>query len=259
MKKIIHLSDLHLENDEGSGANNTAFEDIIVRLEANIDHPENHVIVVTGDLVDKAKNIDDYQPAIDGLNALEKKGFRCLVVPGNHDYGEGTRQEGKMVGVFKQAFYGNKGGRSLCFPVVDIIDGIAFIGLDSMEAKVINGNNLADGQLGDRQLADLAYYIDEDSEVKECKKVVYLHHRVFNYFGPGHELKKRDRKALLNITGNKISALLFGHRHQCRSWNGENGIPRIYDAGSSTGHESDLGDIRIIDLENAPEGDKPLP
>ena len=77
------------------------------------------------------------------------------------------------------------------------------MGLDSLKAKVINDNYLADGELGTRQLADLAYYINEDDQVKNCKEiVVYLHHRVFNYLTIGHELDRNDRKSLLEITKN---------------------------------------------------------
>lgn len=250
MKKIIHLSDLHLGPDE----TNRRFETICNNLTQTQLNPSDYVIVITGDLLDKAWSAENYEIAASKIRTLEEKGFIVLVTPGNHDYGEGARQEGRMVGVFKQVFFNS---RNICYPKVDIIDSIAFIGLDTMEAEVINNSSLADGRLGLRQLADLEYYLNDDEDVMACtKKVVYMHHRPFVYLAVGHLLNDRD--ALKSVISNKVDVLLFGHRHKTKNWSGKWGIPRVYDAGTSTGHEEKIGPHRVIDLTvDPPRGGDP--
>ncbi len=247
MRKIIHLSDLHL----GIAETNERFGSICNNLLKTLTDPTDYVIVITGDLLDKAWSIENYKIAESNIKKLKERGFAVLSVPGNHDYGEGARQEGRMVGAFKQAFFNR---RNICYPKVDIIDSVAFLGLDTMEAEVINNSSLADGKLGLRQLADLEYYLNEDEEVGMCsKKVVYMHHRPFTYLAVGHLLNDRD--ALKSVVFNKVDVFLFGHRHKAKNWNGKWNIPRVYDAGTSTGHEEKVGPHRVIDLSVNPPQD----
>ena len=84
----------------------------------------------------------------------------------------------------------------------------------------------AEGQIGKEQLKRLADLLKNDPEVQKCKhKVVYLHHHPFHY-RPAHHLK--DTKALGRVLkANPVSALLFGHNHDGRVWNGKWNIPRI--------------------------------
>lgn len=55
------------------------------------------------------------------------------------------------------------------------------------------------------------------------------------------DLKKTLKK-------HRIDALLFGHNHDGKHWNGNWGIKRCYDAGSSTGKGGKQGPHRVIDL-----------
>ncbi len=58
-------------------------------------------------------------------------------------------------------------------------------------------------------------------------------------------------QAVLKNNG-KIDALLYGHNHLGKKRNGVLGIPRCYDAGSSTRKDSSVGEHRVIDLSRDP-------
>jgi 3',5'-cyclic AMP phosphodiesterase CpdA len=248
MKKIIHLSDLHL----GSFQCETHFRSIVAHITMHLQPAEDYIIVITGDLMEKVKSEACYSLAKGYLVSLEHAGFRVLVVPGNHDYGKGIRQRESYVPIFKKVFYGNS---SMSYPKKDLIDGIAFLGLDSMEEEVKNDSRWADGRLGAAQLQRLKHLLTVDQEVMNARKrVVYLHHRPFFYLGLGHYLKDREAlKAVLE--GNRVDLLLFGHKHFHRTFHGTWGIPRAYDGGTSTRKGGLYSPHRIIDLSQGPEHD----
>lgn len=264
MKKIIHLSDLHVGYEEKSKDIDTSdtLEDMIDRLIYLFDKDE-HIVVITGDIVDDATNDDQMQKAIDHLERIKKAGFNLLVAPGNHDYGTGTKATEEGMKKFKNAVFDNE---EEGFPKFDAIDGIAFIGLDSMQGEIEDGegNTWADGKLGETQLEELNHLLSKDPDVAACQyKVVYLHHhpiyipkylkdmikKVFHGLEDGSALKKIIEK-------HQIHALLFGHDHDGHSWNGNWGVERAYDAGSSTGKRKKSNakkPHRVIDL-SAPVG-----
>ena len=93
---------------------------------------------------------------------------------------------------------------------LDIIDEIAFIGLDST-AEELNGFDrfFSEGELGETQLRRLKRILKK-SVVASRKKVVYLHHHPFDY-KVGMQLQDSDD--LRDIIENKIDMLLFGHYH----------------------------------------------
>jgi len=93
--------------------------------------------------------------------------------------------------------------------------------------------------------------------VTECTYIViYLHHhpidggnfirRIFHRLDDAEDLKTVLSRHMQGQ--HKIDALLFGHNHEGREWNGSWGIPRVYDAGSTTGKRNLPGPIRVIDL-----------
>ncbi len=232
MKKIIHLSDLHVgyrgfEKRFSMVVDNLVFE--------KADKASQYVIVVTGDLVDNANNKNNYLKVKKGLDKLKEFGFRhILVVPGNHDYGTGDKGNSKFVKLFKAAFFDEESG----YPQTDVIDEIAFIGLDSMAEEVHWYDELfAEGELGKKQLQRLELIL-QDAKICACRKrVIYLHHHPFEW-RPFHQLK--DSHVLKEVltraiqTGISIDAILFGHNHRGKAYNGQWGIPRCYDAGTAT-------------------------
>ena len=149
MKKIIHLSDLHVGHED-CGDKFHALIDNITFLKQPAD---NYAILVTGDIVDNATKSDQTNEAVDGLRQLEERGYRVLVVPGNHDYGTGTRGYANSVNSFKERYYGSK---RITYPKVDIIGKIAFIGLD-LTADELHWRDrfLSEGEIGATQLRRL--------------------------------------------------------------------------------------------------------
>ncbi len=232
MKKIIHMSDLHIGYED----NAERFTKIVENMKREHgDRACEYIIVITGDLVDDAHDEDHFQKAKAGLNALREGGFEnILLVPGNHDYGTGDRGDKKFVRIFRETFY--KDDRE--FPRKDIIDDVAFLGLDSMAEELHWYDEIwAEGELGDQQLRHLDEILKGD-DVRLCRKrVIYLHHHPFD-FRPLHQLKDSSKlKKVLTenmVNGISIDALLYGHNHEGKAHNGQWGIPRCYDAGTAT-------------------------
>ena len=241
MAKIIHLSDLHL----GFMDLTSRFRAIVQNIVFSKEPAGDYVIVITGDLVDEAPHSDGYAEARRAVADLAGAGFQVLAVPGNHDYGCGDLGMKQYVESFKAAFYGNV---YLEYPKLDVVDETAFMGLDSM-AEELNWHDalFANGELGDAQLQRLDAAL-RDPVVQQCShRVVYLHHHPFD---PLLFMELKDAAALeevLTSHGN-VDALLFGHNHHGRAWNGKWGIPRCYDGGSSTGKDGRVGPHRVIDL-----------
>ena len=245
VKKIIHLSDLHVGHED-CGDN---FRTIIDNIAFLKQPAENYIVVITGDIVDNANKSIQADEAVESIQLLEKLGYMVLPVPGNHDYGTGTRGDVKFVELFKKKYYKITG---ITYPKVDIIEGVAFIGLDSTAEELQWFDRfLSEGELGHKQLQNLEKVIN-DPEIAWLKKVVYLHHHPFD-FKLGMHL--RDSDELKKIIEYKIDALLFGHYHVQPStagkiFHGVWGIPRCYNAGTSTHKNGNPGFQRIIDLSN---------
>ncbi|MCX6335343.1 MAG: metallophosphoesterase, partial [Bacteroidia bacterium] len=181
MKKIIHLSDLHVGHEE-CGANFRALIDNIAFLK---QPAKNYIIVITGDIVDNANHSEYLDEAVDAIEQLKEHGYRVLVVPGNHDYGTGVKGNKKFIDLFKEKYYKKQ---EISYPKLDIIGKIAFIGLDSTAEELHwNDRFFSEGELGMEQLLRLKKMLKEP-EVAGRKKVVYLHHHPFD-FKLGMQLK----------------------------------------------------------------------
>lgn len=250
MKKIIHLSDIHV----GYADLGLKFNMLATRMCALKQPASDYVIVITGDIVDNAYNAysesNNYE-ALDVIKKLESAGYTVLVVPGNHDYGSGSWGNNKFVEQFKQIYY----GRSVQYPKLDIIDSVAFIGLDSIAEELHWYDKMfADGALGDDQIGRLSNLLSTP-EVQNCsKRVVYLHHHPFDPKGGIFHCLK-DSEKLKSVIYGRIEALLYGHNHDGKISNGFWQIPRCYDGGSATHKDNNSGYHRVIDLEKDPRWD----
>jgi len=248
MKKIIHFSDIHI----GHNGMHQRFRDVI-RSPAMIKQPaKNYVIVITGDIVEEASE-ENYRIAKECFDILTNRGYQVLIVPGNHDCGTGNLADKKWVKQFNKQFFGTY---NLDYPQLDIIGGIAFIGLDSMEEELGTLDRIgASGELGEKQLKKLDTML-ASKEVQDCEKiVVYLHHHPLDPTSQ-HELKdaKELGKVLVKYNSGeyKIDAVLFGHLHTGKKWNGWCEIPRVYGAGTTTMKGGGPSFHRVIDLTRAP-------
>ena len=250
MKKIIHLSDLHIGFIKQDLKKR--FEGIVQSICFVKEPAKDYVIVITGDLAEKATDSSNYEAAKMYVEKLQSHNFTVLVAPGNHDYGTGTKANHKYQKKFKQLFYDDE---NLIFPKLDIIDEIAFIGLDSMEEEMNTFDKLgANGELGKAQRERLDVLLDQEEVKKSHYRVVYLHHHPFDPWVL-HELKDSNELGdILKKHGN-IDAILFGHNHHFRKWNGKWGIKRCYDAGSSTRKHNKPSFHRVIDLSKPPSED----
>ncbi len=246
MKKIIHLSDLHVGHKD-CGEKFRAIIDGISQLK---QPAKDYIIMITGDIVNNANRGKQIDEAVEGIRLLEKRGFRVLVVPGNHDYGNGAKGNKKFVNLFKVRYYMSP---DITYPKLDIIGKLVFIGLDSTAEELHwNDRFFSEGELGTGQLKRLKKIL-KDPKIASCKKVVYLHHHPFDF---KLAMQMKDSDGLRKIIQNKVDALLFGHYHKDSSspgkwYHGTWGIPRCYNGGSSTHKNGDPGFQRVMDLSSA--------
>lgn len=260
MRKIIHLSDIHCSERRA-----LKFEHLVERICCNF-RPEECVVCITGDLVDDAYREDAFEAPLGQVQKLRGRGYEVLVVPGNHDYGGGSkfsRDVQRQVVRFKKMFFSHQRHiKDPCssdfYPNIDIIGGdgeeIAFLGLDSNEGElgIWYRRYGADGRFGKRQLSRLKNILYNDEDVLSCRyRVIYFHHHAYSCVLPEvieefHEL--HDRKDLGRLIlqyhedhpGLRIDALLYGHEHYFKKEDpGLWGVQRCYDAGTSTGKITD--------------------
>ena len=195
-------------------------------------------------------NPANYEEAKSYIDKLKAAGFKVLVVPGNHDYGTGAWGSEKYVSLFNQTFFNNT---QIEYPKLDILDDIAFIGLDTM-AEELNWYDrmFAEGELGDAQLDRLDALL-KSNEVETCKyRVVYMHHHVFHP-RPLRQLKDAEKLGK-KLRPQDIDALLYGHNHAGGKHNGKWGIPRSYDGGTATRKDNGNHPHRVIDLNAMHDG-----
>jgi len=127
--KIIHLSDTHVGRDNNGLRLQALLDDI-----AELGDPAEFVVVHTGDLNDNGRT-GTMQQGSALLNGLADQGWRVLLAPGNHDYGDALHTDPQCAAQFAQHF-----GRCLfglqapVFPVLTLVDDCALIGLDSNAA-----------------------------------------------------------------------------------------------------------------------------
>lgn len=248
MKKLIHLTDTHLGYKDLS----SRMREIITKIIFTKEEASNYIIVHTGDIVEDATEDGSYEEAVMHFNRLKNAGFQILVIPGNHDYGTGSLSSKKYVNRFKKTFFGDT---STTYPKLDVIDNIALIGLDSMAEEVSWYDRLsAEGELGTAQLQRLSAMLDQNTAVQQAEYiVVYLHHHPFH---PKPFLHLKDSEELGDILKqHNIAAILFGHNHDGKKWNGKWGIQRVYDGGTSTGKKGKPCPHRVIDLSKHPAFD----
>ncbi len=252
MKKIIHFSDLHI----GYGDLEERFIHTIQVMNALKRPQSNYVVVIAGDLVERAMG-DNYEIAGELVKYMRDLGYTVLAVPGNHDYARLMFHWKRNVKKFKKNYFGDE---TVTYPKLDILGGegekIAFMGLDSMAEELHFYDSMwANGELGKKQLGRLKDMLYSE-EVEHCAyKVVYLHHHPFEPISNTHKLKDADDLCNLlmgynnDVNGrHRIDALLFGHNHFGKKWNGYLGIPRCYDGGSTTRKGDGPVEHRVIDL-----------
>ena len=271
--KIIHLSDTHVGRNN-NGSSNAELVDLIIDDILSLENPSDYLVVHTGDLIDKGNQ--QYRDLGSSLLArLSDQGVRVLLCPGNHDCGDAMHVDPTIAAQFKAQFAPYIFGQQPTqFPVLNIIDDCAFIGLDSNQAEMSWLDRwLAEGNLGGAQITALSKLLDLP-EVRDKVVVLYLHHHpFFDAFvvsadvGDGHLLshlfswntrrfrRLKDAYTLMQCIRDRVDIVLFGHQHFGLDYSAEAqryGIPTALDASSSTCTEMDTDRMRyrIIDTES---------
>lgn len=258
MKKIIHLSDLHIgcKENNRSISLKSHFDGTITYLKSIIDQPEEHIVVVTGDIAHNA-NEQDFIHASSAFNNLRTIGFTVFVVPGNHDYRVKNGYSGNIENpekareTFCNIFYDG----NVDFPKTKVLQSItgegktetiAFIGIDSDEAQ-LDGSK---GKIGKKQIGYLIERL-KSSEIQQCDfKVVYLHHNPFYHRRFQWGMKLIDRKQFIRVLKrHNISLLLYGHTHSKSFKINKKNIALSIDGGTTTGRKQHNTPARIIDFE----------
>jgi 3',5'-cyclic AMP phosphodiesterase CpdA len=269
--KIIHLSDTHI--GEGSNAERT---DLVVNdlVRRPPDDPGRCVVLHTGDLIHGASDANR-RTAKARLDRLQAAGFRVVLCPGNHDYGDTMQVNSEAARAFQEefgAYLFHDGPRE--FPVLHRLDdGRAMICLDSNAAELKFPQGLfAEGHLGAAQLEKLNRLLDSDALAGKTI-VLSLHHHPF-YYGysvmpdvgdrsPFKHLAARmtrpfrrmkDAYSLCQVIRDRVRVVLFGHMHEgldCSAESAKYGIPLALDGSSTTDTENvhDRLRYRVIDLD----------
>lgn len=265
MKKIIHITDLHI----GVAACTKAVADVVVRIIAHCT-PQTHLVVITGDLVDNAKKTNALKDAWNNtLAPLRNSGFTVVTVPGNHDFGGGAAVYPKLAG----AFYDIVGPK----PIVDLQvvqdEGITFIGIDSQYERMhwTFGLPEEDGSIYSEKLVESDGLVGWVSKAQRDalpgviaaargrgdKIVLHLHH---DPLSERISMTLGNRQMLEPLVSGKIDGLLCGHTHKWDTHCGEWGIPHFYNGGSTGGKDQDApSPVRIIDLSGPAGSAVPLP
>lgn len=269
--KIIHVSDTHIGAGYNAERTDLVVDDLIRHPP---DDPARCVVVHTGDLIDAA-TADNRQNAKRRLDRLREAGYRVILCPGNHDYGDTMQVNSEAARMFKAEF-------ASClfhdepreFPVLHRVNNdCALIGLDSNAAELkFPQGCFAEGHIGASQLDRLNRLLDSDA-VAGKKVVLYLHHHPFYYgysvmpdVGDRNVYKHlvarltrpfrrmKDAYSLCRIIRDRVQVLLFGHMHEgldCSDESGKYGIRLALDGGSTTDTENvhDRLRCRVIDLD----------
>ncbi|MFK5855271.1 MAG: metallophosphoesterase [Bacteroidota bacterium] len=231
--KIVHISDLHYPEHEGT-------ERLIDKI---INHYREEqlkpIVVCSGDILDTPPKIgheSNYTEIARILKKLKTKNFNILICPGNHDLKKGGVKKRKKIYSnlinFSNNYssilpsnsniYRENNNNLMEYPVIHKFDNHFFIGLNSITYQPKS----AKGMLGKEQLKKLEIEVLKIKENNENPVIiVYLHHNPLSFhvnvprvpdFGDRivtNKLKLIDRKSLLKVV-NGINVLLFGHLHR---------------------------------------------
>jgi 3',5'-cyclic AMP phosphodiesterase CpdA len=256
IKKIIHLSDLHIQ-DRGKEYQWAH------RVFASIrKYYKGHPVLITGDITDDAKEgqMESARSLLDYLAETNP----VLVVPGNHDYAwkgilaktaawdEWMKQLGAPLG-----WGDRKGINWLSVEVDPKVDGLGvwededndfiYFGVDSGDPA--NKAHTAKGYISET----LAQVLKSELDKHEGKcRVVMLHHHPFD---DGMFMKLEGVEHFLSAVKSNCEILLFGHDHHLGLWHGKNGIPMTVASHKSTGEvfEHHLM-INVIQVKKSRDG-----
>lgn len=256
MAKFLHIGDLHLHKSNQNEDNKNCVKVIDYIIKNYSKDKDKPIIMQIGDIVDDGAE-KQYKNAVKILEPLVKKGFKILACPGNHDYGfMGNVYTEKSQALFQEYILGDllknkdaqKPGVEMeeLYPMVDEIDGVVFIGVDSVVGSEDKFLHFASGQVGEPQRDKLAEILAKNSGKKI---VLYFHHHPFCQEKWIHKLTHDmdDSREVMRLLSNQVDMLCFGHEHAPEIWNGESGIDWILAAGKTSSLNS-MGKLQFREV-----------
>ncbi len=185
MRRIAHLSDLHFGRTDPA---------VLLALTATLRETKPHVVVVSGDLTQRARN-REFAAARDYLASLA---VPLIVVPGNHDV--------PLYNVYMRAFHPLARYRRYfgddptpCF----IDDEIAIVGVNTARAMTFK-----DGRINSDQAAHVCRRVESLSG--EVTRIVVTHHPF--EASDGDRVGRADM-AMAHFADCRIDLILSGHLH----------------------------------------------
>lgn len=238
MAKFIQLSDLHIRKSNEKEENGNC--DKIVKHIVNKYTDNKPVVLLTGDIVDDGR-AEQYKNAVTLLKPLVNNKFTVLAAPGNHDYGP-------MGNIYTEESQMNFRKYILCelldnqkakesgvkmehlYPMVNVVDDVIFIGIDSVVGAEDQFMHFASGEVGDDQREELKKILRNNKDSGK-KIVTYFHHHPFNR---KFVMELDDSKEVMKILTANVDVLCFGHDHKSEVWSSMHNIDWIFASGKST-------------------------
>lgn len=192
MRTIVHLSDLHFGHIE---------ERTLAPLRAAIEALEPHLIVVSGDLTQRAR-LSQFRQAREYLMTLPHP---QLVVPGNHDV--------PLYNVFKRFLAPLHNFRKVMGDDLEpsfVDDEIAVVGVNTARSLVFKG-----GRINEDQVARVRALLCPLPET--VTKILVTHHPFDVPEGSHHDKDQivgRAKMALEQLADCGADVLLSGHLHE---------------------------------------------
>lgn len=256
MYKIAHISDLHIcyKDENGNGKK-------LVELLNDIEKRKCDHLVITGDLVENP-DIKDFYYVKEILSHFDfTDSTKLSIVPGNHDIFGGAKkgiEEGlffsnvcknvnynenvdKFIEVFKDSF-----NEEMSFPYLKIFDGIAIVGINSIDHWSADKNpEGSNGRIDKNEIKKLKKIFTSE-EVKGKYILVLMHHHLYKEELleelPKHSLwlkvisykmKLHKRKKILKLFKKyNVNLVLHGHTHISDVYN-INEVPVVNSSASA--------------------------
>lgn len=229
MHKIIHLSDLHFGTEQSN---------LINALLSDINKINPDVVIISGDLTQRARNIE-YNAACSFLQSIP---FPKLAVPGNHDIA--------LYNIVERFFYPyRKYKRWINDQVYDtfVNTNLAVLGINSVTPFKIMG-----GYITKKQLNLVKDFFAQNCMVNK-NKIIVMHHNLIR--SERHKIINDSKKIIEFFANCNINLVLSGHIHLAKIEtlkNNYNGRPmHIITAGTPVSNRTlESNSYNIIEIEN---------
>lgn len=214
MIEIFHVSDLHFGK---SDSRNRKAKTLLDKIHQQFEGQDNPYLLVTGDFTEQG-DVNQYELAEQALSQFKE---RVFITPGNHDYGGGIDYDDKKAKYFDEEFakflqfkhkFYNKTVYKDEFKDQFGNTLLIMIGLNSC-TKTMDKDDLAQGEIGEEQrnqLREILAYYDKNNP--NTPKILFLHHIPNKAAFPSFGMSLKDRKELMEVVGDKVDVLAFGHQ-----------------------------------------------